>query len=98
MQQLIRVVRLAPALLGAAPAFAQQTRPAPVPQAEPALTHRAEPALTQQGAHAPAPQLILLERSDQRRVPVKAYYPSVPDTCQGIAVISHGAGGSEDGY
>lgn len=89
---------LAAALLGAAPAFAQQTRPAPTPQAEPALTQRAEPAPMQQGVPAPTPQLILLERLDQRRVPVKAYYPSVPDSCRGIAVISHGAGGSEDGY
>lgn len=46
-------------------------------------------------AHSQEP--LLLQREDQRLVEVIAYASAVP-TCQGIAVISPGAGGTEKGY
>ncbi len=44
-----------------------------------------------------AQEALSLMRQDQQRVPATAYAPRTP-TCQGIAMISPGAGGSEDGY
>lgn len=44
-----------------------------------------------------AQALITLRREDQKTLLIAAY-PSVSTTCQGIAVISPGAGGSEKGY
>lgn len=46
-------------------------------------------------AHAQQP--LLLERQDRTSVPALAYAPASP-TCRGIALISPGAGGSEQGY
>lgn len=46
-------------------------------------------------AHSQQP--LQLQREDQRLVEVIAYSSAVP-TCQGIAVISPGAGGTEKGY
>ena len=46
-------------------------------------------------AHSQEP--LQLQREDQRLVGVIAYASAVP-TCQGIAVISPGAGGTEKGY
>lgn len=40
---------------------------------------------------------VLLPRQDRKSVPISAYAPP-KGNCQGIAVISPGAGGSEDGY
>ena len=40
---------------------------------------------------------ITLQRQDSKQVPMRAYKP-VQSECKGIAIISHGAGGSESGY
>lgn len=48
------------------------------------------PAFAQQSS-------VRLERSDQQQVLIRVYAPSA-GSCRGVAVISHGAGGSEDGY
>lgn len=44
---------------------------------------------------APAAELLLLTRSDGRKTPVMHYAPV--GVCLGTAIISHGAGGSENG-
>lgn len=80
---------LAGALLGASPGFAQ-----PGSTAVPTL---AGVTLAQQGGPALAQKTIVLERSDRQRVPVRAFVPPAQN-CHGVAVISHGAGGSEEGY
>lgn len=46
---------------------------------------------------ANAKESLSLSRQDHKTVPAIAYLPK-EDMCRGIAVISHGAGGSEDGY
>jgi len=46
-------------------------------------------------AHAQEP--LLVERQDRTSAPAIAYAPASP-TCRGIALISPGAGGSEQGY
>lgn len=43
-----------------------------------------------------AQELITLIRQDKKNVPVKVYQPNNP--CVATAIISHGAGGSENGY
>ena len=42
-------------------------------------------------------EAVLLQRADQKTVPVVAYFPEVT-ACRGVAIISPGAGGSEKGY
>jgi len=42
-------------------------------------------------------EALQLQRQDHKRIPATAYAPASP-TCQGISIISPGAGGSEKGY
>ena len=42
-------------------------------------------------------ELIELKREDSKSVPAMVYKPSISE-CKGVAIISHGAGGSEKGY
>jgi predicted dienelactone hydrolase len=42
-------------------------------------------------------ELIDLKREDSKSVPAMVYKPSISE-CKGVAIISHGAGGSEKGY
>ena len=44
-----------------------------------------------------AQEPILLEREDLKSAPALVYVPYAKG-CQGIAIVSHGAGGSEEGY
>ncbi len=43
-----------------------------------------------------AAQSLKLLRADRQQIPAQAYLPDA--ACKGVAVISHGAGGSEKGY
>jgi predicted dienelactone hydrolase len=42
-------------------------------------------------------ELIELKREDSKSVPAMVYKPNINE-CRGVAIISHGAGGSEKGY
>ena len=43
-----------------------------------------------------AAESLKLLRADRQQIPAMAYIPEA--ACKGVAVISHGAGGSEKGY
>jgi predicted dienelactone hydrolase len=49
------------------------------------------------GTAAIGRELISLQRQDSKSVLAMAYKPNA-NACQGVAIISHGAGGSEKGY
>ncbi|MBU3735230.1 MAG: alpha/beta hydrolase [Candidatus Planktophila sp.] len=49
------------------------------------------------GSPAVGQELLQLKRDDSKSVRAMVYKPSISE-CKGIAIISHGAGGSEKGY
>ena len=48
--------------------------------------------------HAFGQELISLQRQDSKSVLAMVYKPTESKECKGLAIISHGAGGSEKGY
>lgn len=46
---------------------------------------------------ATARELVTLQRQDSKAVPAMVYMPQSSE-CRGVAIITHGAGGSEQGY